>query len=170
MEVIYELTSGYLGSPAKRLKTFVPPGMVKISDPMISKFISKIQVHLNHISDIIVGAQAIISLLKINIGDAPEYHTAIWCAMGDIMKKLVSHGTALENIDLYSIMKEARDSHLLTMLIKTSVDDSMAQAMPESAKVGSISANLTQLVTPGAGGRLNSMHHTINMIDKNIGV
>ena len=120
--------------------------------------------------DIIVGDQAIISLLKINIGDAPEYHTAIWCAMGDIMKKLVSHGTVLENIDLYSIMKEARDSHLLTMLIKTSVDDSMAQAMPESAKVGSISANLTQLVTPGAGGRLNSMHHTINMIDKNIGV
>ena len=46
----------------------------------------------------------------------------------------------------------------------------MSQAMSTDAKVGSISATLTQLFTPGAGGRLDYMHHALNMGDKNIGV
>ena len=33
-----------------------------------------------------------------------------------------------------------------------------------------MSATLTQLVTPGSGGRLDSMHHYLNMGDQNIGV
>ena len=33
-----------------------------------------------------------------------------------------------------------------------------------------MSATLTQLVTPGSGGRLDSMHHALNMGDQNIGV
>ena len=56
------------------------------------------------------------------------------------------------------------------MNIKKSVDDAMAQATSAAAKVGSISATLTQLVNPGAGGRLYSMHHALNMGDQNIGV
>ena len=47
-EVIDELTNGDPGSTAKRLKTFVPPGMKTIPYPVIAKFISKIQVNLNH--------------------------------------------------------------------------------------------------------------------------
>ena len=44
----------------------------------------------------------------------------------------------------------------------------MSQATLEADKVGSISATLTQLVTPGEGGRLYSMHHALNMVDQNI--
>ena len=46
----------------------------------------------------------------------------------------------------------------------------MSQATLEADKVGSISATLTQLVTPRTGGRINSMHHVINMEYHNIGV
>ena len=56
--VMDKLTGAYPGSPAKRLKTFVPPDMETISDPVISKFITKLQVHLNHSAEVIVGAQA----------------------------------------------------------------------------------------------------------------
>ena len=67
-------------------------------------------------------------------------------------------------------MKEAREAHILTMNMKTSVYDAMAQATLKADKVGSISATLTQLLTPGSGGRLNSMHNDLNMGDQNIGL
>ena len=169
-EVIDKLTRGDPGSPVKRIKTFVPPGMETISDPVIAKFISRLQIHLNHSEEVIVGAQASISLLNRKIGDVPEDHTKIGCDIGDIMKKLVSHGAVMENIDFGLIMKEAREAHLLTVNIKTYVGDSMAQATSVYAKVVSIYANLTQLVTPGSGGRLGSMHHSLNMGDHNIGL
>ena len=63
-EVIDELTGGDPGSPARQLKNFVPPGMETISEPVISKFISKLQIHFNHSAEVIVGDQAIISLLN----------------------------------------------------------------------------------------------------------
>ena len=99
-EVIDELTVSESGSPAKRLKTFVPPDMKTISDPLISRFIAKLQVHLNHSTEVIFGVQASISLMNSKIGYIPEDHSKIWCAMGYIMKKLVSHGSVLDNIDL----------------------------------------------------------------------
>ena len=86
------------------------------------------------------------------------------------MKKLVSHGAVLDNLDLDLLMKEAREAHLLTADIKNTVDGDMAHATSADAKVGSISANLTQLVIPGEGGRLDSMNPAINMGDHNIGV
>ena len=86
------------------------------------------------------------------------------------MKRLVSHEAMLDNLDLDLLIKEAREAHLLTVNIKKSVDDAMAQATSIAAKVGSISATLTQLITTGAGGCLKSMHHALNMVDKNIGV
>ena len=42
-------------------------------------------------------------------------------------------------------------------------------ATSEAAKVGSVSATLTKLVTPGAGRRLYVMHHALNRGDQNIG-
>ena len=33
------------------------------------------------------------------------------------MKKLVSHGAVLDNLDLDSLMKESREAHILTMNI-----------------------------------------------------
>ena len=169
-EVIYELTRGDPGSPVKQIKTFVPPGMETISDPVMANFISRLQIHLNHSAEVTVGAPASISFLTSKIGDVQEDRTTIWCAIGDIMKKLVSHGAVMENIDFGLIMKEAREAHLLTVNIKTYVGDSMAQATSVYAKVVSIYANLTQLVTPGSGGRLGSMHHSLNMGDHNIGL
>ena len=38
--------------------------------------------------------------------------------MGCIMKKLVSHGAVLDNLDLDLLMKEARESHISTVNIK----------------------------------------------------
>ena len=150
----------------KRLENFVPPDMETISDPVISR----LQVHLNQSAEVIVGSQASISLLNIKIGDVPEDHTTIWCAMVDIMKKLVSHGAVLDNLDLDFPMKEAKEAHILTANIQTSVDDAMSQATSTAANVGSVYATLTQLLTPGAVVRLNTMNHDINMGDKNIGV
>ena len=138
MEVIDELTDRDPGSADKQLKNFVTTGTDTISNPVIAKFISKIQVHLNHSIEVIVGAQAVISLLKSKSGDVPEYHTKIWCAMGDIMKKLISYGEILDNIDLDLIMNEAREAHLLTVKIKNYVDDAMTQETSASAKVVSI--------------------------------
>ena len=169
-EVTEKLTSGDPGYPDKRLKTFVPPDMETISDPLIERFITKLQVHLNHSAEVIAGDQAIISLLYINIGDVPEDPTKIWCAMGDIMNKLFSHGPVLANLDLHSLMKEAREAHKLNVNIKTSVDDAMAQATLTYEKFGSIVATLTQIITPGVGGCLDSMHNDLNMGDQNIGV
>ena len=117
-------------------------------------FITKIQVHFKHIAEVIVGDQASISLLNSNIGDVPEYHTKFRCVMGDIMKKLVSHGAVLDNLDLDFLIKEAREEHLLNVNIKNYVGDAMAQATSTASKVGSFSATLTQLLTPGVGGRL----------------
>ena len=68
-EVIDELTVAGPGSPAKRLKNFVPPDMETISDPVISRFFTKLQLRLNHNAEFIVGAQARISLLNIEFGD-----------------------------------------------------------------------------------------------------
>ena len=67
-DVIDELTSTDPGSTDKRLKKFVLPDMETISDPLLSRFITKIQVHLNHIAEVIVGDQASISLLSSKIG------------------------------------------------------------------------------------------------------
>ena len=145
-EVIDEFNSGEPGSAAKRLKTFFPPGMETISDPVIANFISKLQAHLNHSAEVIVGDQAIISLLNSKIGGVIEYHTTIWCAVGDIMEKLVSHGTVLDNLDLESLMKKAREARILTMNIKTSVGDAMAYPMSAAVKVVSISTTLTQFL------------------------
>ena len=86
------------------------------------------------------------------------------------MKRLVSHEAMLDNLDLDFLMKEAREAHLLNVNIKTSVNDAMAQATSTAAKVGSVSATLTQLLNPGAGIRLNSMNHAMNMGYQNIGV
>ena len=170
MEVIDKLTGGDPGSPSKRLKTFVLPGIETILDLSISKFISKLQVHMNHSAEVIFGSQYSISLLNSNIVDLTEDHTTIWCAIRNIMKKFISHGTVTENIDLDLLMKDAREAHLLTVNIKAYVDYDMAQETPAPARVRYISATLTQLVTPGAGGCLDSMHHAVNVGDQNIGV
>ena len=66
-----------------------------------------------------------------------------------IMKMLISHGEVMENLDVDALIKESREAHLLTASIKTSVDNDMAHATSEYAKFGSVSAPLTQLVTPG---------------------
>ena len=86
------------------------------------------------------------------------------------MNNLVSHVAMLDDIDLDSQMKESREAHLLTVNIKTSVDDAMSQATSTAAKVVSLSATLTQLLTPGAGGHIESMHHALTMRYQNIGV
>ena len=49
-EVIYKFTGEDPGYPAKRLKMFVSLDMYTISYPVISKFITKLQVHFNHSS------------------------------------------------------------------------------------------------------------------------
>ena len=83
------MTSVDPGSTGKRLKTFVPTYMETISDPVISRFITKIQVHLNHSAEVTFGYQASIYLLNRKIGDVPEDHKPIWCAIGEIMKDTV---------------------------------------------------------------------------------
>ena len=113
-----KLTGAEPGYPAKRLKTFVPPDMDTISDPVISRCITKLQVHLNHSVEVIFGSQASISFLNSKIGDVSEDHITIWCAMGEIMKNLVSHGAVLDNLDLDLLTKEAIEAHLLTVKIK----------------------------------------------------
>ena len=67
-------------------------------------------------------------------------------------------------------MKEAREVHLLTASIKTSVENPMAQTTSADAQVGYMSASLTQLVTPGSGECLYVMHQYQNAGDLNIGV
>ena len=49
------------------------------------------------------------------------------------------------------------------MNIKKYLYGVMAQETSESTKVGSESTTLTQLVTTGAGGRLDASHHALNM-------
>ena len=46
----------------------------------------------------------------------------------------------------------------------------MGQATSAAAKVGSMYETLTQLITLGSGGRIDSMHQDLNMGDQNIGV
>ena len=46
----------------------------------------------------------------------------------------------------------------------------MEQVTSASAKVGSMPANLIQLVTPGSGDHLYYMNHALNLGDQNIGV
>ena len=55
-EVIDELNGAEPGSPAKRVKTFVITDIDTISDPIISRFTTKLQVRLNHSAEVIVGA------------------------------------------------------------------------------------------------------------------
>ena len=38
--------------------------------------------------------------------------------MEGIMNKLISHGSFLDNLDIDTLMKEAREAHLLTLNIK----------------------------------------------------
>ena len=92
------------------------------------------------------------------MGYVPEDQTTIWVAMGDIMKKLISHGAVMKNLDVDALMKEAREAHLLTASIKTYVDNAMARTTSAASKVGSVSASMTQLVTPRAGGWLYTTH------------
>ena len=86
------------------------------------------------------------------------------------MKKLISNGAVLENIDVDALTKEDREAHLLTASIKTYVENAMAQATSAYAKGVSVSVSLTQLVTPGSGGRLYDIHQALNTEDQNIGV
>ena len=86
------------------------------------------------------------------------------------MKNLVLHGAVLDNLDPDLLINESRVAHLLTLNIKTYVDDAMAQATSTASKVGSVFETLTQLLTPGSGGRLDSMHHALNMGYQNVGV
>ena len=86
----------------------MPPGIETILDPVMEKFVCKLQVHLNHSAEVIVGDQAIIYLLKSKMEDVPEDHTKIWRAMGDIMNNLISNGVVLDNLDIDARMKEAR--------------------------------------------------------------
>ena len=83
--------------------------------------------------------------------------------MGDITKKLILHGAVLENLDVEALMKESRESHLLTASIKTSVENDMEQSTSLSDKVVSMSAFMNQLVTPGTVGRLYATHQALNM-------
>ena len=57
-EVIAELTGGDSGSTAKRMKKILPPDMETISDPVISRYTTKLQLHLNNSSEVIVRDQA----------------------------------------------------------------------------------------------------------------
>ena len=43
-----------------------------------------------------------------SVQDSYEDHTTIWCVMGDIMNKLVSHGSVLDNLELDFLIKESR--------------------------------------------------------------
>ena len=94
----------------------------------MARFVFKLQSHLTHSVEVIFGAQASISLLNIKMVDVPEDCTTIWVTMVDIMKKLISHGAVLENIDVDALMKELNiyiEPNLLTASIKTSVDNAM---------------------------------------------
>ena len=59
-------------------------------------------------------------------------------------------------------MKEAREAHLLTASIKTSMEDAMAQKTSAASKVGYVSASLTQMVNPGTRQRLDTMYQALN--------
>ena len=72
------------------------------------KVFSKLQLHLNHSAEVIVADQAIIFLINSKMVDVTEYHATIWVDMGYTVKKLISHGAFLENIDVDSLMKESR--------------------------------------------------------------
>ena len=139
----------------------MPTGIETISDPGMENFICKLQVHLKHSAEVIVGAQAGIYLLNIEMGDVTENNMKIWCAMGDTTKKLISHGAVLYNLDLDFRMKEYSEAHLLNVNIKTSLYGAMAQATSEAANIGSVSATLTKLVTLGSGGHLYAMYHAL---------
>ena len=128
----------------------MPPPTDTISDILIAKFFSKLQVHLSNSAEVIVGDQEKMYLLNSKMGDVTYYHTAIWYAMGDITKKLISHGVFLDNLNIDALMKEAREAHILTANKKTSVENAMAQATSAAYSVVSVSTTLTQLVTPGA--------------------
>ena len=55
----------------------LPPFIQTIADPVMADFISKLQLHLTHSAEVIVGDQVSISLLNSKMGDFPEYHTTI---------------------------------------------------------------------------------------------
>ena len=54
------------------------------------------------------------------------------------------------------------------MSIKASLENSMVQETLEAAQVGYMSASLTQIVTPGVGGRLDATHQALNMGDQKL--
>ena len=56
------------------------------------------------------------------------------------------------------------------MNIKTYLDEAIAQATSVAAKVGYVSANMTQLVTPGSLRSLYAIRRAQNTGDQNIGV
>ena len=84
----------------------------------MTDFISKLQLHLIHSAEVVVGDQVSISLLNSKMGDFLEDHTTIWLAMGEIIDKLILHGVFMGKNYVDGIMKEAREAHLLTSSIK----------------------------------------------------
>ena len=68
-DVIYELVCGDIGSSVKILRTFVPPKIETIADPVIAKLVSKLQLHLTHSAEVIVRSQASIYLLNSKMVD-----------------------------------------------------------------------------------------------------
>ena len=117
----------------------------------------------------IVRPHGSISLINSKMGDVLEYRNTIWVDMRDITKKLIFHGAVLENIDDDALMKEAREAHLLTASIRSSVDNDMEQEISAAARVGSLYSSMTQLVTPKSGGCLDDIHQALNMGYQNIG-
>ena len=123
---------------------------------------------MNHSAEIIVGDQARISLLNSNIGDMPEDHTTIWCAMGDTMKKLFSHGAVLDNLDLDLLMKEARVAHLLELNTKTILHEAMEQQTISIAKNGIVCSLNTRTAVLAAANPKESRYNPRKSIIYNI--
>ena len=65
----------------------------------------KLQLNLAHSAEVIVEAQASIYFLNSKMGDVKEDHSTSWLDMWDIMKKLILHGSVLEDLDVDVIMK-----------------------------------------------------------------
>ena len=84
------------------------------------------------------------------------------------MKKLISHGAVLKNINIDALIKEAREEQMLNASIKVYMANGMSQATSAAAKAGYVYDSMPQLVTPVSGGHLYAMHQALNMGDQNI--
>ena len=106
IELMDELVCGDQGSSAKILKTFAPPEIENISDPVMENFVSTLQLHLTHSAEVIFGPQVSISLLNSKMVDMQKYHTTNWVDMGDIMNKLMFHGAVLKILMLARLRRK----------------------------------------------------------------